>query len=534
MASAAIVGGSPEGAVACSYGLAASEAAGSSLRIGGMLFKPVGVGAQSAAAAAAAQEQAEAAQLIYVVAWEASNTAAPHVQGAPLPPMRHSVRWQLGDGRHLRLHAGRGAASFHTLQGSLKLLQRVTSGRTRPTVALSTQLLMPGMRHASPAHAAVAGLIKVAARENPGQQFAHFTHHAFATECHQLPAEQADMFGVGVAGGGVGGVTGDLAAEVSHSVCACSSPAPPPSQTVCYPVPPAVGALYTPRLEAVPQDMLLAPVPPNRDARLSMHGSVLVTGGLGDIGQLTGHWVASTAARSHVWLLGRTGRAAQSMASSLAAYSSCISMAAGDVAARADMAAALHLVAASGAPAVTGILHAGAVLADAPLGRQTAASLQAVYAPKVPGVLCLLGVTAVHPLQGILTFSSLTAQLGTPGQANYAAANGALEGMSQNWLNRGLRSSSVLWGPWASGLALSNPRILENFQRAGLGAISGAGCWLLLPLLMGGRGGAGIALVLLHASQQQPCTPRPRVSPQAPPVWRCCRRPSTTRATWPA
>ena len=41
-ASAAVVGGTPDGAVACSYGLRAAEAAAGSLHIGWMLFKPVG------------------------------------------------------------------------------------------------------------------------------------------------------------------------------------------------------------------------------------------------------------------------------------------------------------------------------------------------------------------------------------------------------------------------------------------------------------------------------------------------------------
>lgn len=42
-------------------------------------------------------------------------------------------------------------------------------------------------------------------------------------------------------------------------------------------------------------------------------------------------------------------------------------------------------------------------------------------------------------------------------------------------LDRGLQCSSVQWGPWASGLALSDPAILQRFERAGLGALPG-GC----------------------------------------------------------
>ena len=244
---------------------------------------------------------------------------------------------------------------------------------------------------------------------------------------------------------------------------------------------------------AVPQELALAPLPLNKQASLAMAGSVLVSGGLGEIGQLAGHWVAAAHASSHVWLLGRSGKSAQSMAAALEQHAGSVSMAAGDVTAHADMAGLMQLLAASGAPAVSGVLHAGAVLADALLGRQTAAILRAVFAPKVPGALCLLGATSAMPLQGLLHFSSLTAQLGTPGQANYAAANGALDGVAQDYLNRGLQSSSVMWGPWASGMALSDAGLLERFQQAGLGAISG-GC----GACAGGkeRGVPGAALVL--------------------------------------
>lgn len=474
-ASAAVVGGASDGAVALSYGLAAAEASTACLQIGEMLFKPVGGrphAAPAAAASAAAREQEEAAQLIYVVSWEASHSTAPLVQQQPLSAMRHSLRWDLDNGSHVRLHAGSGAAAFDALQTSLKLLQSVTATRARPTVSLSTQLLMPGMRRSSPAHAAVAGLVKVAARESSGQHFAHFTHHAFAAQAERLPPQLSDMFGVGVAGkwGTGGGAACMLCCRIGMWSIELRITLP---NCVLLCLPAAGGALYTPRMVAVPQEAALAPLPPNRDVRLSMHGSMLITGGLGDIGQLAGHWVAATAARSHVWLLGRSGRSARSMAAALSGHRGCVSTAAADAASRADMAGLLGLVASSNAPAVTGILHAGAVLQDALLSRQTAASLRAVFAPKVPGALCLLGANSAMPLQGLVQFSSLTAQLGTPGQSNYAAANGALDGLAQDWLNRGLRSSSVLWGPWASGLALSDPRILARFQKAGLCIISG-------------------------------------------------------------
>lgn len=164
-----------------------------------------------------------------------------------------------------------------------------------------------------------------------------------------------------------------------------------------------------------------------------MAGSVLISGGLGDIGRLVGHWVASASPQSHVWLLGRSGRAAQSMLSALVHSAAQVSMAAVDATMAADVAGLFGQAAACGAPAVSSVLHAGAVLRDALLSAQTVASLRAVFAPKVTGALRLGRAAAAMPLQAAVHFSSLSALLGTPGQSNYAAANAALDGLAQDW-----------------------------------------------------------------------------------------------------
>lgn len=72
-------------------------------------------------------------------------------------------------------------------------------------------------------------------------------------------------------------------------------------------------------------------------------------------------------------------------------------------------------------------MHAGGVLADSALRGQTAASLRAVLAPKACGVANLDTALSASPLQAAVAFSSIAALLGNPGQANYAAANGALD-----------------------------------------------------------------------------------------------------------
>ena len=82
--------------------------------------------------------------------------------------------------------------------------------------------------------------------------------------------------------------------------------------------------------------------------------------------------------------------------------------------------------------AVAGILHASGVLADAMLGNQSLKGLRTAWAPKVAALERLGGAYGWQPGSIQLLFSSIAALLGSPGQANYSAANAALDAMSQS------------------------------------------------------------------------------------------------------
>ena len=134
---------------------------------------------------------------------------------------------------------------------------------------------------------------------------------------------------------------------------------------------------------------------------------------------------------------------------------------------------------------------------DAPLAQQSAASLRATMAAKASGAARLASSTLAAPLTTIVHFSSLSALLGTAGQANYAAANEVLNSRAAAQLAAGAPAVALAWGPWATGMAAKDPRIGARLERAGLGTISPAvGLAALAHALSASRSRAGANTVM--------------------------------------
>ena len=113
----------------------------------------------------------------------------------------------------------------------------------------------------------------------------------------------------------------------------------------------------------------------------------------------------------------------------------------------------------SDAPYATGIINSGGVLADGVLATQSVSTLRAAFAPKLASAVAMSSAAECLPLSQVLLFSSVASLLGGAGQANYAAANAALEGWVGAKAAHGTNGLAVQWGAWEAGELASLPSV---------------------------------------------------------------------------
>ncbi|WP_042397185.1 type I polyketide synthase [Streptacidiphilus carbonis] len=195
-------------------------------------------------------------------------------------------------------------------------------------------------------------------------------------------------------------------------------------------------------------------------------GTVLVTGGTGAIGGRLARWAAARGA-VRVVLSSRSGPAAAgigALAAELAMAGTSVAVLAGDVGARAEVAALVEWIGASG-PGLSSVFHAAGVGGGGPLAELDVAGLDASMAAKAGGAAHLDALTA--DLDAFVTFSSGAATWGSAHLGGYAAANAFLDALVEDRRGRGLPGTSVAWGLWGGG-GMAEGESGAHLQRMGL------------------------------------------------------------------
>jgi polyketide synthase 12 len=207
-------------------------------------------------------------------------------------------------------------------------------------------------------------------------------------------------------------------------------------------------------------------------------GSVLITGGTGELGGLVArHLVREHGARSLV-LASRRGQEAPGAAeleAELTELGARVSVLACDVADREQLARLIAAVPEE--HPLCAVVHAAGVLEDGVLESLTPAQLDRVLAPKLDAAWHLHELTSGLDLEAFVLFSSAAGTLGSPGQGNYAAANVFLDSLAARRRAQGLPAVSMAWGWWeqASELTAGLREVdLARIRRAGFEAFSAA------------------------------------------------------------
>ena len=263
-----------------------------------------------------------------------------------------------------------------------------------------------GCDGADPAQAAVAGLARASAVENPALELCHADLDPAADATADLVAV-ADALAV------------EDEAELSYRDGArrCRRIAP-------------------------------APAPRPDGEQLDSAATYVITGGLGTLGMLTAEALVEQGAKDVV-LVGRHGPAPEvARRVDELGTRAAVTVHTGDIADRGQVDALLAAIAARGGR-VDGVVHCAGVIDDVTVARMTEAHLRTVFAGKARGARNLHDALAGTPLRFFTCFSSAASFFGNAGQGNYAAANAYLDGLVAHRVARGQAGLALAWGAWA-------------------------------------------------------------------------------------
>ncbi len=203
---------------------------------------------------------------------------------------------------------------------------------------------------------------------------------------------------------------------------------------------------------------------------IQAEATYLITGGLGALGSLVAKWLVRNGAK-HLVLLEPpfvSIAAKQPQLDELQKMGARVTVAAADVADENQMTAVFSNIKQT-LPPLKGIVHAAGLLDDGVLLQLTQKQFDRVMRPKVHGAWNLHTLTQDLQLDFFVLFSSAAAIFGSPGQANYVAANSFMDALAHYRNALGLPAIAINWAAWSQiGLAARADRgdrlAIKGFQ----------------------------------------------------------------------
>jgi NAD(P)-dependent dehydrogenase (short-subunit alcohol dehydrogenase family) len=117
---------------------------------------------------------------------------------------------------------------------------------------------------------------------------------------------------------------------------------------------------------------------------------------------------------------------------------------------------------------IDGLVHAAGIREDKLIRDKEPASFQRVLDTKAATVEAL--IDGLDDDGWAILFGSVAGVFGNPGQVDYAAANGALDGTARAMAGTRRRVCSLDWGPWG-GTGMVTPELARTYAARGVGLI---------------------------------------------------------------
>jgi NADPH:quinone reductase-like Zn-dependent oxidoreductase/surfactin synthase thioesterase subunit/NAD(P)-dependent dehydrogenase (short-subunit alcohol dehydrogenase family)/SAM-dependent methyltransferase/aryl carrier-like protein len=186
---------------------------------------------------------------------------------------------------------------------------------------------------------------------------------------------------------------------------------------------------------------------PQEEIKFDANGTYMITGGASGLGLGVANWMTTRGCKNLV-LLSRSGTKTEEEAAivqSMLDKGVKVMLAKGSVDNQNDMDRIFKEIKDT-MPPLKGIQHAAMVLDDGSIPEMTQERYMRVFNPKAVGCWILHEATKNMDLDHFLSYSSISAIYGNPGQVSYVGANSFLDNFSHWRRAQGLPATTINWG----------------------------------------------------------------------------------------